>query len=97
MNHEAALDYLALEVIDEDLVVIPSDIHDLTDENELNYKDTATLLVCDVPGLVQVINADKGDGSDVPRTSADPNSLAKNFVEVAWKKKNPVYSKWSNQ
>ena len=73
MNLEATLDYLALEDIDSNLEVIPSDIDDLTNEDKLNLEDTATLLICDVPGLVQVINADEEDSSGVPCTSADPN------------------------
>ena len=63
MNLEAALDYLVLEDIDADLAVIPPDVDDFTDEDELNDKDTATPLVRDVPGLVEVVNADEEDGS----------------------------------
>ena len=89
-----ALDYLVLEYIDADLAVIPPDVDNLTDE------DTATPLVRDVPGLVEVVNADEEDGSDVPCTSTDPNPPAKKQrkerSKVAWKKKNPVYSKWLN-
>ena len=41
-------------------------VDDLTDEDELNDKDTATTLGCDVSGLVEVVNADEEDSSDVP-------------------------------
>ena len=77
MNFEAALDYLALEEIDTDLEIIHPDVDDLTDEDKLNDKDTAMPLVCDVPDLVEVVNADEEDGSDVPCTSADSNPPAK--------------------
>ena len=100
MNLKAALDYLVLEDINSDLAIIPPDVDDLTNEDELNGKDTATPLVRDVPSLVEVVNADKEDGSDVPCTSTNANPLAKKqrkkSPKVAWKKKNPVYSKWSN-
>ena len=83
-----------------DLAVISPDVDDLIDENQSNDEGTATLLVHDVPGLVEVANADAKDGSDVPCTSADPNpSTKKQRIErrkVAWKKENSVYSKWSN-
>ena len=49
INLEAALDYLDLEDIDADLAVIPPDLVDLTNEDELNDKDIATPLVRDVP------------------------------------------------
>ena len=45
MNLKAALDYLVLEDIDEDLVATPPDVDDLTDEDELNDEDTTTPLV----------------------------------------------------
>ena len=77
MNLEAALDYLALKDIDADLAVIPSDVDDLTNEDELNDEDIVTLLVCDVPGLLGVENAEEKDGSDVPCRPADPNPLSK--------------------
>ena len=77
MNFEAAFDNLALVNIDADLAVISSDVDDLTNEDGLNNKDTATLLVRDVPGLVEVVNADVKDGSDVPCTSANPNPPVK--------------------
>ena len=100
MNLEVALDYLVLEDIDADLAVIPPDVDDLTNEDELNDEDTATPLVRDVPGLLEVVNADEENGSDVPCMSTDPNSPAKKQrkerPKVAWKKKNLVYSKWSN-
>ena len=90
MNLEAALDYLALEDIDADLAVILPDVDDLIDEDELNDKDTATAFVCDVPDLVEVVNADKKDGSDESCSSADPNPPAKKQwkekPKVAWKK-----------
>ena len=95
MNLEAALDYLVLEDIDADLTVIPPGVDDLTDEDESNNKDTATPLVCDVPGLVEIVNADDKDGFNVPCTSTDPNpptkKQRKERAKVAWKK-NPVYS-----
>ena len=91
MNLEAALDYLVLEDIDTDLAVIPPDVDDLDDEDELNDEDTATPLVRDVPGLVEVVNADEEDGSDEPCMSTDPNSPGKKQwkerPKVAWKKK----------
>ena len=100
MNLEVALDYLVLEDIDADLAVIPPDVDDLTNEDELNDEDIATPLVCDVPGLVEVVNADEENGSHVPCMSTDSNSPAKKQrkerPKVAWKKKNPVYSKRSN-
>ena len=100
MNLEAALDYLTLKDIDEDLAVIPPDADNLTDEDKLKNKDTATPLVRDVSGFVKVINADKEDGSDVLCTTADPNPPAKKQrkkrPKVTWKKKISVYSKWSN-
>ena len=100
MNLEAALDYLVLEDIDAELAVISLDVDDLTDEDELNDEDIATPLVRDVPDLVEVVNADEENCSDVPCTSADPNPPAKKQQKerpkVAWKKKNPVYRKWSN-
>ena len=71
MNLEAALDYLVLEDNDADLAAIPPDIDNLTNE------DTATPLVCDVLNIVEVVNADKEDGSDMPCTSTDPNPPAK--------------------
>ena len=90
INLEAALDYLVLEDIDADLAVIPPDIDDLTNEDELNDEDTATPSVCDVPGLVEVVNADEEDGSDVPCTSTDQNPPAKKQrkerPKVVWKK-----------
>ena len=70
VNLEAAFDYLGFEEIDADLAVIPLDVDDLTVEDDLNNKDTATPLVDDVPGLVKVVNADEEDCSDVPYTSA---------------------------
>ena len=76
MNLEAALDYLALKDIDVDLAINLPDVDDLTDKDKLNDKDIATSLVCDVPGFVAVVNADKKKGSDVPSTSADPNPSA---------------------
>ena len=73
INLEADLDYLALKEIVTDLAIIPPDVDDLTDEDELNDKDIATALVRDVSGLVEVVNADEEDGFDVPCTSADSN------------------------
>ena len=77
MNLKAALDYLTLEDIDADLTVIPPDVDDLTDEDKLNDKDMATPLVRDVPGFVEVVNADEEDGFDVSCTLADANPPAK--------------------
>ena len=77
MNLEAALDYLALEEVDTDLAIIHADVDDLTNEDKLNDEDTAALLVCDVPGLFKVVNADEKDGSNVPCTSADLNPPTK--------------------
>ena len=42
MKLGATLDYLALEEIDTNLEIIPPDVDDLTDEDKLNDKDTAT-------------------------------------------------------
>ena len=56
MNLEAAFDYLALENIDPDLAVIPSDVDDLTDEDGLNDKDTATFSSYHVPGTSADLN-----------------------------------------
>ena len=99
MNFEAALDCLVLEDMDVYLAVIPPDVDDLTDKDELNDEGTATPLVCDVPDLVDVVNDDRKDGSDVPCKSTHPNPPAKKQrkerPKVAWKKKNPVYCKWS--
>ena len=82
------------------MTVIPPDVDDLTNEDELNDKDIATPLARVVSGLVEIVNAYEEDGSDVPYTSTDPNPPAKKQrkerPKVAWKKKNPVYSKWSN-
>ena len=66
MYLETAFDNLALEEIDTDLAIIPPDVDDLTDEDVLNDEDTTTPLVRDVPGLVEVVNAEEEDGSDVP-------------------------------
>ena len=77
INLETALDHLALKDIDVDLAIIPLDVNDLTDEDKLNDKATATLLICGFPGFVDVVSADKEDGSEVPCTSADPNPPAK--------------------
>ena len=81
------------------LAVIPLDVDDVTVEDDLNKKDTATPLVDDFPGLVKVVNADEEDCSDVPYTSAYPNLPAKQQRKerrkVAWKKKNHV-NKWSS-
>ena len=98
MNLEGALNYLVFEDIDADLAVIPSDVDDLTHENELNDENTATPLARDVSGLVEVVNADEEDVSDVPCTSTDSNPPAKKQrkerPKAAWKKKNPLYNKW---
>ena len=59
MSLEAAFDNLALEDIDADLALILPDVDDLINKDELNDKDTATAFVCDVPDLVEVVNADK--------------------------------------
>ena len=67
-NLEETCDYLALKDINKDVAAIPSDVDDLTDEDDLNDKDTATPLVCDVSGLVEDVNADEEDGSDMPCT-----------------------------
>ena len=100
MNLEAGLDYLVLEDIDTDLGIIPPDLDDLTDKDELNDEDTATPLVRDVPGLAEVVNPNEEDGPDVPCMSIDSNPPAKKQrkekPKVAWKKRNPVYSEWSN-
>ena len=88
-----------MEDIDADLAVIPSDVVDHTDEEELNDKDTAAPLVRDVPDLVEVVNVDEEDGSHVQCLSVAPNPPAKKQrkerIKVARKKKNPVYSKWN--
>ena len=73
MNLKAALDCLVLEDMNAYLAVIPPDVDDLADEDELNDEDTATPLVCDVPGLVDVVNDDREKGSDVPCKSTHPN------------------------
>ena len=77
MNLEAVLDSLALEDIEANLAVIAPDLDDLTNEDELNNKDTAKPLVRYVFGLVEVVNADEKDHSDIPCTSADPNPPTK--------------------
>ena len=67
-------------------------------KDKLNDEDTATPLVRNVSDLVEVVNADKENDSDVPSTSADPKLLAKKQrkkrPKVAWKKSNRVHSKW---
>ena len=88
-----------MEEVDTYLRIVSADEDDLTDEDKLNDEDTATLLVCDVPGLFKVVNADEKDGSDVPCTSADSNPPAKKQRKERPKvdcKKNSVCSKWSN-
>ena len=77
LNLEVALDNLSSEDIDADLALIPLNVDDLIDESELDDEDTATLSVCDVPGLVEVENADKEDSSDLPCLSGDQNPPAK--------------------
>ena len=76
-NLEAALDYFGLKDIDADLAVIPPNVDERTNEDELNDENFATSLVGKVTCLVKVINADGEDGSDVPCTSIDQNPQAK--------------------
>ena len=89
-----------MEDIDADLAVFPPDVDDLTDEDEFNDENTTTPLVRDVPGLVEVVKADEKDGFDVRCASTKSNPSGKKQrkerPKVSWKKKNPVYSKWSN-
>ena len=77
LSLEAALDYFSLEDIDADSALIPSNVDNLLNKDELDDEDTATPSVHNIPSLVEVVNAEEEDGYNMPCASGDQKPSAK--------------------
>ena len=94
-NVEDAVNYLLGSDICETMTVIPPDVDELTDEDQVDEENLNAPIICDIPGGIEVVdfNEELNEQQD-PSTSNWPRKAKS---ELKWQKNFPTYTKWSAQ
>ena len=59
VNVEDAVDYLLGSDISERMTVIPPDVDELTNEDEVDEENLDAPIICDVPGEIEIVDFNK--------------------------------------
>ena len=90
----ANVEELGLDV-SETMTVIPPDVDELTDEDEVDEENFNAPIICDIPGGIEIVdfNEELNEQQD-PLTSKRPRKAKS---ELKWQKNFPTCIKWSAQ
>ena len=72
-NVEDAVNYLLGSDINETMTIIPPDVDELTDEDEVDEENLDASIICDIPGGIEIVDFDEElNEQQDPSTSKRP-------------------------
>ena len=94
-NVEDAVDCLLGSDISETMTVIPPDVDELTDEDEVDEENLDAPIIFYVPGGIEIVDFDDELNEQPDLSTSKRPRKAK--LELKWQKNIPTYTKWSAQ
>ena len=87
-NVEDPVDYLLDSDISETMTVIPPDVYELTDENEIDEENLDAPIICDISGGIKIFDFNEElNKQHYPSTSKKPRKAKSEFK---WQKNIPT-------
>ena len=94
-NVKDAVNYLLGSDICETMTVIPPDVYELTDEDEVDEENLDAPIIYDISGGIEIADFKKElNEQQDPSTSKRPRKAKS---KKKWQKNFPTYTKWSAQ